>query len=395
MSSAKKIIISLVLLLAGCLVYFGGSSYFSFQKVGLPDSTNNKKQPTVPVVAQKAHLGTLPVYARSIGTVVSPHSVEIRPQVDGTLVELLVKEGSFVEKDSLLARIDDREIRATIRQEKAELANRQAQLNIATTDVKRYKQLKAQNAIPGQSLDQQQALVNQLQAQIAGQKATIEAHEILLSYTQIKAPISGVVGIVNVHEGNFIRASDAQRLFSIMQVNPVSVEIGLPQALLPQLLPLMAQDRLSEIRVLAYAQDEQTLLATGQLAVLDNQVSAQTGTLKARATFENNEHALWPGQTVIAKLQMKELDAVVIVPNKAVLQGNRMTYVWRIDDGVAKMVKVSVLHSDEEQSAVTGLKEGDEVVVDGASRLREGSPVEKLTPQIQMPQQDARPEEQV
>lgn len=328
---------------------------------------------SIPVKTAYVQQGNLPVFIRSVGLVTSPHSVEIRPQIDGELLELTVKQGQAVQKGTLLARIDDREIRAMLKQDKAELLNRQAQLNIALLDLKRYQHLKSQNAIPGQSLDQQQALVAQLQAQVQTQKAVIQKRDVELSHTQIKAPSNGIVGIVNIHQGNYIRTSDAQSLLSIMQVDPIEIEIGIPQKFLPPLLQLAAQNQLRQIQVFAFDNEEKNLLAQGQLELLDNQVSQQTGTIRARALFLNPQHRLWPGQTVVAKLQMQTLSDIMIVPENAVLQGNQTTYVWRIENDKAKMVEVQILAKNDNQIAVNGLQKADEVVIDGASRLREGS----------------------
>lgn len=374
MSFKKLFLLLATILVIGAVVFFIHKNYFTAK-------TPDKAPPAIPVVTTQARTGELPVYIRTIGTVVSPHSVEIRPRVDGELVELLAKEGSNIQKGSLIARIDDREIRANLQQAKAERDNKQAQLNNATLDMKRYQQLKTQNAISGQVFDQQQALVTQLKAQIATQNAIIEAKEIALTHTKITAPIDGVVGIINVHEGNFIRSSDAQRLFSIVQVNPIAIEIGLPQKLLPQLLALSSQGKLSEIKVLAYDQEERILLATGQLEFIDNQVSEQTGTLRVRAVFDNSQHNLWPGQTVVVKLQTQLLENTVLIPKRAVLQGNQMTYVWRIENDLAQKVQINVLHSDETQSAVSGLQDADEIVIDGALRLRQNSQIKRLDKQ--------------
>lgn len=392
MSSAKRILFYLLLL----ALIIAGIAYYVLQQFTTNNKTSQNKQPTIPVITQTAYLGQLPVQIRSIGTVISPHSVDIRPRVDGELVELLIKQGSTVTKGSLLARIDDRELRANLQQEKAELTNRQAQLNNAMLDMKRYQQLKKQNAISGQIFDQQQALVSQLQAQIATQKAVIEAKETSLTHTQITSPIDGVVGIVGIHEGNYIRTSDAQPLFSIVQVDPIAVEIGIPQKQLPKLLPLARENQLTQIAVLAFDQEEQTLLATGHLEVIDNQVSAQTGTLKARAIFDNANHALWPGQTVIAKIQTQILDPVVIIPKKAVQQGNKINYVWRIQNNTAHMTPIEIRHCDGEKCAITELRAGDEIVIDGASRLREGYLVEKssTSPTYQDDAQDILQNEQ-
>lgn len=387
MSNTKLFIAFMIAALAAAGLYFG------LNAAGPKPQGTSAPRP-IPVSTTSAVQENMPVRIRSIGTVISPHSVEVRSQIDGELTELLVADGQNVKQGDLLARIDDRSINAVLRQQRAELANRQAQLDVAALDLNRYERLHTQNAISAQVLDQQKALVAQLRQSIATQRAVINEQEVRLSYTRILSPISGVMGIINVHQGNYVRAGDAQSLFSIVQLDPISVEISLPQSLLPQVLPVSTASLLTSIPVFAYSNDEQQLLAQGHLSRIDNQVSANTGTIRARAEFSNVNQTLWPGQTVIAVLEMRQIEDAITVPQTAIRYGNGYTYVWRVEDDRAHEVTVQVIHTESGQVAVTGIQAGNEVVTDGASRLAEGSLIRRIHPlQETQPEQTERTEE--
>ena len=181
----------------------------------------------------------VPRYVSGIGSVLSLHSVVVRPQIDGILTKILVKEGQLVNKGDLLATIDDRSIRASLDQARAQLGESQAQLQVALVNLKRYKLLSVDDGVSKQTYDQQQALVNQLKATAQGNQASIDAAQVQLSYTQIRSPVTGRVGIRTVDEGNFLRMTDAQGLFTVTQIDPIAVEFSLPQQMLPTLQGLI------------------------------------------------------------------------------------------------------------------------------------------------------------
>ena len=188
-----------------------------------------------PIPVRVAHVQQqdVPRYINGIGAVLSLHSVIIRPQIDGILTDIRVKEGQTVNVGDLLATLDDRSIKASLDQARAQLGQNQAQLQVALVDLKRYQLLSVDNGVSRQTLDQQQALVNQLKASAQGDQATIAAAQVQLSYTQIKSPVSGRVGIRAVDAGNFLRVSDAQGLFSVTQIAPIAVEFSLPSSTCP------------------------------------------------------------------------------------------------------------------------------------------------------------------
>jgi RND family efflux transporter MFP subunit len=336
--------------------------------------------PAVPVKTALVQQQSVPVWIRAIGQVKAQQSVEIRPQVDGILQRILVEEGQLVKAGDLLAVIDDRSIKAAYEQAKAQLTVVQAQLDVAKLDLKRYQNLRKDQAVSAQMADQQQATVQQLEAQLRSVQATINAQQVELSYTQILSPISGQVGIRNVDAGNYIRTSDASSLFSVVQLDPISIEISLPQSRLPELQLLTQQIRQKQtVPVLAYLKEGADPLAQGQLTVVDNRVASATGTIRVKADFANPDAALWPSQSVVIALQSRVLDNALTIPVKALQQGPEGAFVWFNQQGKAATAAVEVVLQEKNQVVVTGLTAGQQVIVDGQSRLRKGAELKILT----------------
>jgi RND family efflux transporter MFP subunit len=335
-----------------------------------------RMQAGVPVVVAAVTAQDVPIWLRGIGQVKPQQSVEIRPQVDGLLQQVLVREGDMVKAGQLLATLDDRAIKAALAQAQAQRAVAEAKLNVAKRDLKRYQNLSQSQAISAQQKDQQQATVQQLQAELQSVEAQINAQQVQLSFTQIHAPIAGQVGIRNVDAGNYVRPSDTQGLFSVVQLDPISVEMALPQAQLPQLQQLMQQVRQQQaVPVEAFVRDGGDKLASGSLVVVDNKVSSGSGTIRIKADFANPTMALWPAQTVVVALRSKLLPQALTIPVKALQQGPQGAFVWTVDGDKAKVQPVQVLESTETVIVVSGVSAGQQVVVDGQSRLRPGAAV--------------------
>lgn len=343
----------------------------------------SSKAPTaaaaVPVKVVNIQVGDVPRFVTGIGTVQSLQSVVIRAQVDGILNRVHVTEGQQVKAGDLLATLDDRAIRAAIEQARAQLAQSQAQLDLARLDLARYQELTRDNGISRQTFDQQKAQVVQLGATVQGNKATLEAAQVQLSYTRILSPVTGRVGIRNVDEGNFLRVSDAAGLFSVTRIDPVAVEFSLPQQMLPLLQKLTGQADQAAVQAWLGDDANGTLLGEGRLTLIDNQVSPTTGTIRAKASFDNPAHTLWPGQLVTVKIQTGiERDALK-VPPQVVQRGMDHHFVFRIRDDKAEVLPVKVLYQDSDMTLISGPAPGDVLVQDGQSRLKAGSRVE-ITP---------------
>lgn len=335
----------------------------------------------IPVRVVSVAQQDIPRFVSGIGTVLSLHSVVIRPQVDGILTRLLVKEGQLVKAGDLLATIDDRSIRASLEQAKALLAENQAQLQVALINLKRYKALSVDDGVSKQTYDQQQALVNQLNATVQGNQAAIDAAKVQLSYTQIRSPASGRVGIRTVDEGNFLRTSDAQGLFSVTQIDPIAVEFSLPQQMLPTLQSLIAAPIPASVDAYLGADtDGQTgdLLGEGHLSLIDNQISSTTGTLRAKAEFNNAMQRLWPGQLVTIKIQTGLAKNALVVPPTVVQRGLDAHFVYRVNGDKVEVVPVQVTYQNSDVTLIKGVQAGDVLVSDGQSRLKAGARVDVL-----------------
>ena len=357
-----------------------------------PAKTKPTHAPTVPVRVIQVVQRDVPRYVSAIGAVLSLHSVMIRPQIDGILTQLLVKEGQSVKAGDLLATLDDRSIQASLDQANAQLGQNQAQLQVAQIDLKRYQLLSVDNGISKQTLDQQQALVNQLKATARGNQAAIAAAKVQLSYTHIHSPVTGRVGIRAVDPGNFLRVSDAQGLFSVTQIDPIAVEFSLPQQQLPTLHDLL--EAKTPALVKAFIGDSEhsiTPLGEGRLSLIDNQVSATTGTIKVKAQFDNPQHTLWPGQRVNVELQTGVEQNALVVPPSVVQRGLDNYFVYRVKGDGVESVPVRMVYQDTELNIISGVNGGDTLVSDGQSRLKPGSRIEVLHEPAQTPDASVQP----
>ncbi|MBL8271252.1 efflux RND transporter periplasmic adaptor subunit [Steroidobacter sp.] len=324
--------------------------------------------PPVPVSVVNVEQRDVPQLAAGIGTVQSLHNVVLRPQVSGIVTDVLFEEGQNVKRGQLLARIDDRTILANLRQAEAEKARNEAQLKAAKLDKSRYDNLLAEEAISRQTVEQQVAQVEQLEAAIRANEATIAAQQVQLSYTKITSPVNGRVGLRHVDLGNLVQIGDTSGLVTVTQVDPISVIFTLPQELLGRVQGLTQGD--SYAHVGAYDRDGGVLLGDGKLTTIDNQVDASTGTIRMRAEFVNKEGKLWPGQFVTVRLQTGVSGNALVVPARTVRQGLNGPFVFRVRDKQAEVVQVEVGYSNDEIAVIqAGLAQGDSIVSDGHSRL--------------------------
>src|SRR3984957_18995802 len=332
----------------------------------------------VPVVTAKAARQDVPIYATGIGSVEAYQSVLVRARVDGTLTQFPVREGQEVKQGDLIAVIDPRPYQAALDQANAKKAQDEAQLANARLDLARFKSLSTQDFASRQQVDTQQALVNQFVAAIAGDAAAIEAAQLNVAYCFITSPVDGRVGLRQVDPGNLIHATDTTGIVTITQIHPISVTFTLPQEELPRVQTDMAQGALP---VLAYASDDRTELGDGTLLTPDNTIDATTGTIRLKATFPNKDAKLWPGQFINAHLQIGAAHNAVTIPPAAIEHGPDGLYVY-VDkpDSTIAQAAVSIGYQNDKLALVTsGLVGGENVVVDGQSRLQVGTKVAPTT----------------
>jgi multidrug efflux system membrane fusion protein len=358
------------------------------------DATANQ---AIPVLIALAETRDMPIYQDGLGTVQAFNTVTMRAMVDGPLVSVNFKEGQAVHKGDVLAQIDPRTYQAALDNAVAKKAQDEAQLANARLDLARYQKLVANAYTSAQQADTAKAQVAQFAALVQQDQAQIDTARTQHSYSTIVAPIDGLTGIRQVDPGNIVHAVDATGIVVITQLEPISVLFTLPQQTLPAVASAMAAE---PAPVLALAQDAAggapRVLDTGTLTVLDNQVDSTTGTIKLKATFPNAQHRLWPGGFVSVRLRTDVARDAIVVPPSAIQRGPRGPYVFVIGtENTAKRQQVTVGYEDEAASIVTGgLKAGETVVVDGASRLADGTKVTVAKPDADasaVPQQPAAP----
>jgi multidrug efflux system membrane fusion protein len=329
----------------------------------------------VPVIAALTKRADVPVYLDGVGTVRALSTVTVRPQVDGKLLSVNYTEGQDVQRGFVLAKIDPVTYQAAYDQTVAKKAQDEATLANARRDLERYQKLAASNAIAQQQYDAQKATVAQLEAQVKLDAAVIESAKAYLDYTTIVAPISGRTGIRLVDEGNIVHASDTTGIVVITQLQPISLLFTLPQQQLGEVN--RAQAAAGPLKVDAFGPDNKTVIDTGELKVVDNQVDASTGTIKLKAEFPNPQYQLWPGAFVNVRLLINTLKQVVVAPTASVQRGPAGAFVYVVGaDNKVAVRPVTVAQQDEAQAVISkGLQADERVVTTGFARLTAGSQV--------------------
>lgn len=326
-----------------------------------------------PVFTAAVARDDMPVWIEALGRVTPRQQVVLRSRIDGELQKLHFNEGQFVKKGQLLAEIDPRALQTQLAQQKAQLAQQKALLDNAKRDLKRYDSLVEDDAIAAQQRDTQRSLVAQTQAALDNIQAQIKHTELQLSYTQIHAPLAGKIGFRQVDVGNQIKASDANGLATIVEIDPITVIFSLPEIHLPQLQSQLSLGQRMSVEI--WNADKSQRLATSRDWISDNQVDAATGSIRLKAFVSNAQQQLTPNQFVQVRLQLDTLKQVLIIPSQAILYGAQGDYVYRVNaDNKVEMIKVKRLHSTTAQIAIEGaLNVGDTLVTDGSDRLKPGS----------------------
>ncbi len=338
-----------------------------------------------PVRVAPATVGDFPVYFKALGTVTATNTISVRSRVAGELVKVAFQEGQMVKAGDLLAVIDPRPYEIALQQAQGTLAQDQAQLKNAQMDQQRYKELFAQDSIAKQTLDTAVALVGQYQGTLLTDQANVNNAKLNLEFTQIRAPISGRVGLRQLDVGNLVAANDTTALAVITQVQPISVIFTLPETTLD---PVLARVRSgATLPVEAWDRGDRAQQASGVLHSIDNQIDTTTGTLKFKAYFDNKDLALFPNQFVNVHLLSDTLKDVVLAPSAAVQFGTNGTFVYAMDgDNKVRIRPLKIGASDGNVTVIEeGLAKGDRVVLEGTDRLRDGSTVEVVNDPAQVP----------
>jgi membrane fusion protein, multidrug efflux system len=327
--------------------------------------------PPVPVVATKVQVADFPIVMTGIGSVAAYNAVDVRAQVTGTIDKIGFVEGQTVRPGDLIAQLDPRPYQAALQQAEANLVRDQANLANAQTNLGRYVPLLKRGFASDQQVTDQAAQVAQLQAAVLADKAAISNAQTQLSYTMITSPIDGVTGIRRVDIGNILQPSTSTPIVTITQIQPISVLFTLPQKDVPAVQEAMSKGQLTAV---AYGQDDRTKLAEGALLLVDNTISQSSGTVQLKATFPNENRALWPGEFVNVRLAVAVRHNAISVPLSALVQGESQSFLYVVGpNGTAQERPVRVAETLDGRALVDqGLQPGDTVVTAGQYRLADG-----------------------
>ncbi len=358
------------------IAVLGGAGYFGWQRhqESVQQAENAQKaaarRPAIPVSMSAVEKTDFPVYLTGLGTVQAFNTVVVRTRVDGQIDKIAFQEGQTVKQGDLLAEIDPRPFQATLDQAKAKKVQDEANLANANLDLQRYTKLG--EFATRQQTDTQRSTVAQLTAQIAADDAAISNAQTQVDYTQVKSPITGVVGLRQVDIGNIVNASTQTGIVTVTQIEPITVIFTAPEEQLPY---ISEGQKAGALKVIAITTDGKKPLAEGKLDVINNQVDTTSGTIRLKAVFDNKDHALWPGQSVSTRLLVRTLKDATVVPDDAVQHGTSGLYAYAVgQDNKAEARKVKVSYSIDGRSVVDeGLKPGERVITGGQFKVQPGS----------------------
>jgi len=341
---------------------------------GGQNASRTRPDLAVPVLAATPKVEDVPVYLDGVGMVRALNTVTVRAQVDGKLLKVNFVEGQDVKAGDVLAEIDPVLYQALYDQAVAKKAQDEAQLANAKIDLARYQQLAASKAGSAQQADTQKSTVAQLQALVQSDQAAIDNAQATLGYTKIIAPLTGRTGLRQVDPGNIIHASDTTGVVVLTQLQPIAVQFSLPQQEINRVNAASAKGTLA---VDVFGNDGRTVVDTGIMRTIDNQVDPTTGTVKVKAEFPNSDHQLWPGQFVNVRLKVEVLPQALTVPTSAVQRGPSGTFSYVIgENNIVTAKAVTVTQQDENTAVIaTGLSPTDKVVTTGFANLSDGSKV--------------------
>jgi multidrug efflux system membrane fusion protein len=372
------------LLAAVVLVAFGSWGWHRFGSAettkpqGLEAAhAQRTQQAAAPVHVARVEKTDFPVFLNGLGTVQATNTVTVRSRVDGQIEKIAFEEGQMVKEGDLLVQIDPAPFQAALDQAIAKLAQDAASLNNAKRDLQRTATLAKQGDATQQLLDQQTAAVAQLTALVQADNAAIESAKVQLEYTTIKSPLTGRAGFRLIDAGNIVHANDPSGILTITQLQPIAVVFTAPEQQLPDLNDAVKH---GPLKVTAFSSDGRKQLGQGTLKLIDNQVDPASGTIRLKASFDNPDHALWPGLSVSTRLLVTILKDVVVVPDSAVQRGPNGLFAYVVtSDNRAEMRELQVGRIADGHAVVEqGLTPGERVITSGHYRVQPGGLVEIL-----------------
>jgi multidrug efflux system membrane fusion protein len=343
---------------------------------GRPGKGGGEGSRSTPVSVGEVRLMDIRYTVQAAGTLVALNTAVVRAKVDGELKALRFTEGQLVQAGQVLAEIDARPFEAQLNQAQGQFARDAALMKNAELDLQRYQDLLSKDAIARQQVETQAALVRQLQGTVQADQAQIDLAKLQLSYTRVTAPISGRLGLKQVELGSLVRSSDPNGLVNITQTQPMAVVFSVPEMHVPLIMRKLKAGQ--ALPVEAWDRDQKIRLAQGRVSTTDNAIDVATSTLRLKATLDNRDGSLFPNQFAHIRLQLDTLKNVVAVPAQAVQRGAAGTFVYVVQADNTVQVQTVQLEAVEGdwQAVKADLKAGQQVVTDGADRLRSGSVVE-------------------
>jgi membrane fusion protein, multidrug efflux system len=341
--------------------------------VGCGEQKQKAPDERVPVTVAVAEQKDVPLQVRVIGNVQPIASVAVRALVAGQLQRVWFKEGDDVTKGQLLFTIDPRPYQAALSQAEANVARDEAQLRNAESEAKRYDELVKKDYVTREDYEKFASGAEAARAIAAADRAAVENARLQLAYCEIRSPMDGRTGSLQVQAGNLVKANDTTSLVTINQITPVYVTFSVPESQLSEL----RMRGLTNVPVAALPQNGGPQIATGFLTFVDNNVNTTTGTISLKATFANQNRALWPGQFVNVAMTLADRANAIVIPSQAVQVGQRGQYVYVVKNGGSvEMRPITVFRAIDQQSIIDkGISAGETVVTDGQLRL---SPTSKV-----------------
>ena len=325
----------------------------------------------IPVAADTVRQGNIGVYINALGTVTPVYTVTVTSRVVGELKEVHYREGQIVHKGDLLAVIDPRPYQAVLIQAQGQLARDQALLKNAYIDLDRYKTIYQQRAIPEQQLATQQATVEQDEGIVKLDEGNLDAAKVNVEYSRITAPITGRVGLRQIDPGNIVQANGTTGLLTITQLQPITVIFTIAEDYVSEVASQMRAGQ--RLRVDALDRSNQAEIAQGTVLTMDNQIDTTTGTVKVRAIFSNNDYRLFPNEFVNAKLLVRTLNNVNLIPTAAIQRNNDLAFVYVINaNSTVQSRNINIAATEGNTAAVTGVSPGEKLVTDGFDKLQDG-----------------------
>jgi multidrug efflux system membrane fusion protein len=385
--------VRLVLLIILIAVLGGGGFLIYSQQRGTAAQApaGDRAPKAVPVSVTAVEKKAAPALLHTVGRVQTLASVAVRSRADGVISSVAVSDGQEVKAGDELFRIDDREAQASLKLAQANLGKDQASLSNAKRQVDRLTPLAAKNFTTRQDYDAATTLVETLQATLLADQAAIDAAKVTLSYTVIRAPISGRVGTIGSKLGNSVRAADSTALVTINQLQPVLVAFSIPQESMGELQRAMTAGK---VPVTAKIPDSTAPVQEGEVSYVENAIDPTTNTLSVKAQFSNSDEFLWPSQFVNVTMTLRVDPDAIVVPTGAVQVNQDGSYAWVVRaDNTVEMRTLTVVRQIGEEMVVTGnLKPGEQLVTEGQLRLENGTKVEILKQGGAQPDAKAQPE---